>query len=181
MEEQTLTFPNLRRALEEYGYQVAEKYKANLTWNERETIPNSLINSVKSILSVKGQTFEVQLELNDYWKYVEWDTRPHFPPLDAMLEYVRIKPVIAEERNGITPTESQLAFLIGRAISRNGTKGTHDLRDAVQELSESEWYSRIMDALSLDIEEQADIIITQFMQDGDFDMDAHDTKKALGV
>ena len=78
----------------------------------------------------------------DYWKFVEEDTKPHWPPLDAILSWIRVKPIIPRpDANGKIPTPATLAFLIGRAMAgkspnqancknpQGGTTGTHDLRD----------------------------------------------------
>ena len=60
---------------------------------------------------------------------MEDDTKPHFPPVSKILEWVEIKPVIPRPlASGKIPSPKQLAFLIGRAISEHGTKGSHDLQ-----------------------------------------------------
>ena len=53
----------------------------------------------------------------DYAPYVEHDTRPHWPPIDALQLW-------AERHN-------TSAFLVARAISRRGTKGKKFLGRAV--------------------------------------------------
>ena len=59
---------------------------------------------------------------------MEYDTKPHFPPVSKILEWVEIKPVIPRPlASSKIPSPKQLAFLIGRAISEHGTKGSHDL------------------------------------------------------
>lgn len=162
MEEDALTFPHLQAVLEEYGKEVSEKYIANLEWNGHPTMENSLVKSVRSIVSVDGNTYSVSLSLKEYWKYVEWDTRPHFPPPSAIKRWIEVKPIIPETRNGITPTNDQLAFLIGRKIARDGTQGTHSLRDAVTSLEE-EWMARINEAITQDVDDMAVKIIYEYM------------------
>ncbi len=53
----------------------------------------------------------------EYAKYVEWDTRPHFPPIKAIAEWAH--------RHNMVP------FLVARAIARHGTKGAHMFRDGL--------------------------------------------------
>ena len=53
-----------------------------------------------------------------YGVFVEEDTRPHFPPIQALAGWGR--------RHGIVP------FLIARAISRRGTKGRHMFRQSLE-------------------------------------------------
>lgn len=94
-----------------------------------------LMDIPDSALHVKYEAggYEVSIDLNDYWKYVENDTRPHWPPRSAILNWVKIKPVIPRPDNkGRIPTQEQLAFLISRRIAGlspkglpGGTKGNH--------------------------------------------------------
>ncbi len=50
---------------------------------------------------------------------VEEGTRPHFPPVDALVDWVRFKGL--DVRAGIPPR--RMAFLVARKISQRGTKG----------------------------------------------------------
>ena len=54
---------------------------------------------------------------SQYAKYMEFGTRPHFPPLDAIAPWAN--------RHGIPP------FLVARAISRKGTKAKRYFGNAV--------------------------------------------------
>lgn len=54
-----------------------------------------------------------------YAPYVELGTRPHFPPIGALEAWAR--------RRGMN------AFLVARAISRRGTKGTRYLQRAFEQ------------------------------------------------
>lgn len=56
--------------------------------------------------------------------YVELGTRPHFPPVEALQDWVRVKFAYTSERE-IRST----AFLIARAIARDGTEGAHMFED----------------------------------------------------
>ena len=90
---------------------------------------NLALNQEK-IIQYDGRFFSIYLSLEDYWKYLEYGTKPHFPPLEKIKEWIRIKPVVPlPQANGKLPTENQLAFLIGRKISRVGTPATHLLED----------------------------------------------------
>lgn len=56
--------------------------------------------------------------------FAEYDTPPHFPPKEAMERFAR-------EQLGLAGQEAQeAAFLIGRKISRKGTKGAGAIRAA---------------------------------------------------
>ena len=130
-----INFTELRKVLQDLAGDIRENYKEHLQWNDRYTergVPSGysqrLIDSVKTQVEVGDRAWEITMTLNDYWKYVEDDTKPHFPPVSKILEWVEIKPVIPRpDANGRIPSPKSLAFLIGRAISEHGTQGSHDL------------------------------------------------------
>ena len=92
------------------------------------------------------------VHLRDYWKYIEDDTRPHFPPPDALLRWVQVKPTLPRPfiLNGKEVSPKSLAYLIGRKISRVGTKGTHDLADAKKTTMDT-FKARVRAALGHDL------------------------------
>lgn len=155
METTELTFRNLQRVLMQYAETVVQQYRENLTASDR-IASGELINNITYSVQENGQWYEVVLTLEDYWKYVEYDTRPHFPPVSKILEWVRVKPVLPRPgANGKLPTEKQLAYLIARKISIVGTEGSHDLRDAVS-LTTEQWREKIRIALMKDLRDQLD-------------------------
>ena len=133
--EQLIDLSELQKVMQDLANDIRDNYKEHLQYSDRYTekgVPSGysqrLIDSVKTQVVVGDNAYEVTMTLNDYWKYVEDDTRPHFPPINKLLEWVNIKPVLPRpDRNGRIPSPQSLAFLIGRAISRHGTKGSHDL------------------------------------------------------
>lgn len=154
-----IEFKNLQAVLEELGKAIKLRYQENLIQSDRKASYN-LIQSVQYNTVINGQELAIDLELADYWKYVEDDTRPHWPPVDKILEWVRIKPVLPTPlSNGKLPTEKQLAFLISRKISEVGTTGSHDLERTLEEIDQ-EWDERIIEALDADIMNQFDQIFT---------------------
>lgn len=154
-----IDFAELRQVLQDLANDIRDNYKEHLQWNDRWTekgVPSGysqrLIDSVKTQVVVGDRAWEVTMTLNDYWKYVESDTKPHFPPVSKILEWIRIKPVIPRPgRDGRIPSQQSLAFLIGRSISEHGTKGSHDLQ-AVKD-GVIPWYKeKIAIALGHDME-----------------------------
>lgn len=133
--DQLIDFTELQQVLQDLANDIRDNYKEHLQFNDRWTergVPSGysqrLIDSVKTQVVVGDRAWEITMTLNDYWKYVEDDTKPHFPPVSKLLEWVNIKPVIPRpDSRGRIPSPKSLAFLIGRAISEHGTKGSHDL------------------------------------------------------
>lgn len=142
----------LLQVLMDLARDIEDNYKEQLAASGRYTTEYALIDSVRTQVRVGDSGYEVVMNLNDYWKYVENGTKPHFPPPDKILTWIQIKPIIPRpDALGRTPTENQLAYLIGRKIARKGTEGTHDLektKDAIIPF----YRERIAQALGHDME-----------------------------
>lgn len=156
-----ISFDNLERVLKEYGQLVQDLYKIALTDSDRRA-SNELINSVRYIYTSGSNKWEISLNLQDYWYYVEYGRRPgKFPPVDKILEWIRVKPILPyPDSNGKLPTEKQLAFLIGRKISEEGYEGSHDLERTL-EMVNAEYEEKIMEALDKDLDEGFGLILHQ--------------------
>lgn len=153
-----INLTNVMATLEEYGQEVRNLYQDNLIKSGR-IASGGLLNSVEYQVVVNGQGYEVQLRLEDYWKYVEYDTKPHFPPLDKILRWIMVKPILPRPNDrGEIPTPKQLAYLIGRAISEHGTKGTHDMRDAIDEVN-ARYKDKLVIALHDDLETIMKVVV----------------------
>lgn len=144
-------FKNVEKALNDYMVEVQRLYKDKLIADNKKATGN-LINSIKIKIMVDGWNYIGALELADYWKYVEYGSKPHFPPISAILKWVKDKPVIPRPMNGITPTQQQLSFLIARKISRDGIKAGNQLRNTIEGVNAS-FMPILEDALAKDIKE----------------------------
>lgn len=153
--------PHLTQVLEELGREVAEQYKNNLRESGHSTRPDHLINSITTSVVVDDKAYKVVMQLNEYWKYLENGTEPHWPPVDAIRSWISYKPVLPRPgKDGRLPTPNQLAFLIGRKIAREGTTGTHDFEEARDE-TVARWESRIRAALVEDVRTWLSAIVTR--------------------
>ena len=152
----------------EKTYEVLKEYAIELRntlqdsyINDDRIATGDLLNSVEYIIEKDDRQIEVSLQLKEWWQYVEEDTKPHFPPPDAMLNYIKAKPILPKpDRNGKLPTPNQLAYLIGRKISEVGTTGTHNVRDTVRLINER-YEEKIGQAISEDINNELDVIFSQ--------------------
>lgn len=154
-----IRFPRLAAALQGYAEALKEAYRQNLIQSDR-LASEQLLNSVDCEVRQDGTAIVVSVAVLDYWKYVEYDTRPHWPPPDALLRWIRVKPVLPRPmKDGRLPSERQLAYLIGRKISQVGTKGSHDLGNALSAM-QREWEQKIAEAAAADIVESWRAVIT---------------------
>lgn len=157
MEEMVIDTPELMKVLNEYSLRFEELVKAKMIkpnskgWNR--VASGQLLASIKTNVQTKtGGIYEVYLKHLDYLKYIEFDTRPHFPPIQAIVKWVKDKGLpVGDGKKGHLPTEKQLGFLIARKISKVGTKGTPIVANTQEELN-AIYIPRMEEALRLDAE-----------------------------
>ena len=127
---------NFLSTLEEYAERATELYKRKLT-DKGINASYKLLNSVETTVKRNDDEFIVSINLEEYWIFVENGRKPgRFPPVDKILEWIRVKPVIPySDSRGRLPTEEQLAFLIARKIAEQGTEPKHILYETVDELN----------------------------------------------
>lgn len=139
MADTLMNLTQLAGILQDLARDIAQGYKDELTAHGHYTTlgpdAHRLLDSIRTEVVVDGSAYEIRMTLMDYWKYVENDTRPHWPPPGVIAKWIEIKPVIPRpDASGRIPSPKSLEYLIRRKISRVGTKGTHDLettKDAV--------------------------------------------------
>lgn len=129
MANDLIDFEELIQVLMDLANDIEEGYKDTLVKDRHYTTDYALLDSVKTQVIAGDRAYEVTMTLKEYWKYLENDTKPHFPPPSALMRWVEIKPIFPRpDKNGRIPKPQQLAYLIGRKISIFGTKGTHGLQ-----------------------------------------------------
>ena len=143
-----MNFENIDAALnaliDEFQYAYASKLI-----DTNHTATGNLALNQKHYFVFDGRYYRVYLQLEDYWKYLEYGTKPHFPPVEKIAAWIRIKPVLPHPNaKGKLPTQKQLAFLIARSISKKGTKPTNTLQQTIDEFQLSKKVKKLfMDAV----------------------------------
>lgn len=141
--------------LQSIGEEVRDEYRKRLT-DSGHVATRGLVNSIREEVVVAGNTYEVVLHLEDYWKYLETGTRGRQtglpgrkdPPFDAIYRWVQVKRILPRPGSGI-PSQKSLAWAIRHGIGEYGTKGTHDLRKTKEEVL-PEWMGRLREAIGAD-------------------------------
>lgn len=128
----------------------ADLYREQLTDHNS----SGKLSMFKTKIKVQNNHFLLQFELPKYWEYLENGTKPHFPPVNKIEEWIRIKPIIPDSRNGKVPTTKQLAFMIARSISQKGTKGYHPLEKALNQPQASILVEQIKEELATQIKQK---------------------------
>lgn len=133
--------------------QLLQLYKDKL--KEQNNIASGKLYDTAKVITQWGDNyFEVFFELQDYWKYLEAGTKPHFPPVSAIEEWITAKKIVPRTQNGKVPTTKQLAFLISRSISEKGTKVYSPLQRSLSEADDL--INKIAEEISKIFEEQLD-------------------------
>ena len=124
------------------------------------------LSMFKTKIKVQNNHFLLQFELPKYWEYLENGTKPHFPPINEIESWIRIKPIIPDSQNGKIPTTKQLAFMIQSSIARTeeeaikkgkkigGTKGYHPLEKALNQPQASILVEQIKEELATQIKQK---------------------------
>lgn len=153
-----IKFDNIKRVLAEFGNALSEQYKEKLTEDDR-IASGRLISSVNSKVVVDNNTFIVELNLEEWWKFIEFGTKPHMPPVNKILEWVKVKQILPTPMaNGKLPTEQQLAWMIAKKIDRVGTEGTPNLNETIDE-TVMDYEHIIEEALDQDVMECFDELL----------------------
>ena len=130
--------------------ELVQSYRQQLSADGKNA-SGTLSNTSSYLVNYDGKILKISLLLEDYWKYVENDTKPHFPPIDKIRDWIRVKPVLPTARKGKLPTEKQLAYLIARKISNSGTTGSHSLMITIDK---SNIYNKVINEIKNQIIEK---------------------------
>lgn len=131
--------------------ELLERYKQGIK-NSGHYASGELTNTARYITTWNGKYFELYFNLQDYWKYLENGTKPHFPPVNKIEDWIKIKPIVPQAVNGKVPSTKQLAFLIARGISKNGTKPTKILQNTLD--GADDLLNRLVEAFEEQLQEE---------------------------
>lgn len=136
-------------------------YKDHIN-NEGHKASGNLGNSMTFETQINSNGYIITLTLPEYAIYLENGTKPHWPNVDAIKKWIKIKPILPRPINGKLPTENQLAYLIGRKISKVGTKPTHLIEDTMTDFQLiNKLYNRIAESLSEEIKNTVNETLTK--------------------
>jgi len=140
-------------------YRMKRKVGRNFT---NAVASGTLEKSLKYRLQIKGQNINVSVyakgKASQYFLARENGRKPgKQPPVDAILEWMRIKPIkLRDKESGKfkKPTEAlkrQVAFLIARKIGRDGIKGWKAFDYAYENIWD-EYEAKVVAAYAKDFE-----------------------------
>lgn len=115
---------NLERVLNEFADFFLQSAMNRLSDSDSNASFN-LYNSLEKIIEIGEDSYSVKISLEDYWKYLEDGTNPHWAPIGPLKEWVSVKGIepTRPDKNGRIPSVEQLPYMIQWKIAREGTKG----------------------------------------------------------
>lgn len=150
---------NILRVLETLGEQIIDVYRRKL-YEGKTNATGLLGNSLSCIVKTEDGIYDLYLSIQDYWKYVEYGRQPgKFPPLDAIKQWIQIKPVIPDARTGKIPTIEQLTYLISRSIALNGIPAKNYLGSTLEIIKQD---PTLNDGITKDLKGKVDLIFKDF-------------------
>lgn len=134
----------------DFVVELKNKLKANDSYASGD-----LVNSIRGVVKQNGKYIVISIQLEDYWKYIENGTKPHWPPVDAIKKWISVKPILPRPlKSGKLPTDNQLAYLIGRKISKVGTKAKPFLKPTITDFDLiNKVYNEVVDLLNKQLED----------------------------
>lgn len=157
-----IKWTRLHKVLEEYGNRFIQLAKDKMGMNQSYAT-GELADTMETIVEINDEYFKVSIKLQDYWYYLENGTKPHFPPLQAIKEWVEVKGITPEERNGYKPSIEQLPYMIQKSIGKYGTEA-HPFFNENKEIVYKEFENNIIYAIEEDIAEWVNDNITSAFQ-----------------
>lgn len=152
---------NVKMVLDEYALKFQELIKRKIVDKDKKA-SGSLLASINMSIEVFGERYTVYLHSRDYLKYIELGTKPHWPPVEPILQWVKDKKLPTKESTGNKnlPTEKQLTYLVRRKIGLKGTDAVPLIAETEEQLNEI-YIEKLENALMEDIKNSLSIINIQ--------------------
>jgi len=151
LDEYQIQLIEVRKVLTEYRMRFEELIKRKIMDKDKIASGN-LLASINTTVEIDGNVYTVYLNSLKYLKFLETGTKPHWPPSEPILQWVKDKRLPTRELTGdkSLPTEKQLAYFVRRKISKEGTEKNFIIAETIEELNEI-YLPRLEEALAIDI------------------------------
>ena len=161
-EVQLLTLGNI---LKDKAELIIGALKKNLEAHD-SIASRALFQSIRTEIKVFGNSYTLELFMEDYWKWVDEGRKPgKMPPIDKIAKWIAQKGIPIRSMVKASPLKRKsklslseriksrnrsLAFLIARKIAKHGTKGTHFYSDVINDKFFQDLNNDIGEALKKD-------------------------------
>lgn len=153
-----MNWTNTERTLNAYADDFIQRLKDRLIRDDKYA-SGKLLASLQKVVVCNDNEVTVWLVSEDYLKYINEGTEPHFPPIEPIRQWIEDKMIEPyPDKNGKLPTVKGLAFLIARKISQDGTEADPVLDETLRETN-SDWLPRIEEAIVQDVDDEVTAIV----------------------
>lgn len=151
-----IEYKNTLAVLNRFANALVNQYKdylAHADYSQGELYKTIKVNSVHVVVN----NFIVQLDLAEYWKYIEYGRRKgaKMPPITAIENWIKRRniiprPIQLKSGKTVIPSTKSLAFIIARSISINGIAARPFMKNSIKLIKEK-FIKEIEDALVQDV------------------------------
>jgi len=154
-------FNNLETIVNEFIDELINNYKY-LLQKDKKSASGNLINSLKNNgITVENNELKGNIEIAEYWKYVENGRRPgKFPPPNKIFDWTKQR-ALPMVKASVKERES-FSFLVGRKISKEGIKPGNQFNTAL-EMTWQKLGEKINAAFGTDIEKYMKNIVLKII------------------
>lgn len=126
--QSTIIYMEVTSKISELVDRISNLYRDNL----QDCKASGRLENFTTQIDLDNKRLLVTFLLEDYWRYVEYGRRAgKMPPISAIENWIKIKPIIPDPINNKIPDTRQLAYLIARKIGREGTPAQRPLERAL--------------------------------------------------
>lgn len=154
-------YQNIRDAMEKYGEELIIELAAQLKAADKKAT-GDLIKSLDYDLIEALDTIAVNIKSLAYLDVVDGGRKKNkkAPPQDAILKWVNVKPLPRwRDKKGRFISKKSQAFLIARAIGRNGIKPTNVIKKSINKVRKIQ-AKLVAEAASADIRQLVQNVLT---------------------
>lgn len=125
----------LRKAMEKYGEALVIEIVKGLK-DADKVATGKLAKSVDYELIEALDTISVAITALDYFDVVDGGRRKgaKAPPTDAIIKWMKVRKIKGRDKRGRFIKDKSTAFLMARAIGKNGIKPTFVLKKSIRKL-----------------------------------------------
>lgn len=153
-----------QQVLDTIGKRLVTQYRQALQDKDINTTEHSLSDSVKYEVDMGERWIEVNLSLLDYWKYIEYGTRPHWAPKAPIERWISIKPLLpVPDKNGKLLTPAQQVYFVRKKIAEEGTEATNALSESLEKVMDR-FNVALEEAVTKDVSAGVDMLLLQLQE-----------------
>lgn len=176
--EALIKWKHVKRVLDKFGKELVKEYVNNID-KRGINASRKLAESVRYQLVAGERSMAIDIELAEYWKYVEYGRKAgKFPPLRNIEEWIKVKGIQPmtntqasvrrwtqhrgrlRRNDARIPSIKSLAYLIGRKIAEEGIQPRPILTTAIDDVY-TRFAEALEEAITADIKAEVDVVLTE--------------------